>query len=394
VPHTRPTLPSSYNYVEAVLSKFHPRNLTSESYTWSNRLKDERYFKLILQENANKGWNPDKDGYFQHLDPPLNVPLKTEPPGSPSFSTSAHVPIRVFNVDAPPQKSSPNSSGPSTPTSNSSSFSAPQGHFQRSQPSPFKGYNGIPVQPIHASQQHSLKRPADLEVGHLEEMMDLPVQHKSARFSPEESYHEPGIVGQLGGGMGPHAEGDPQTHEMDEDEIPRITDREDVYFTVIEHPLKHQVKEFNILPAGILQLMRHYQSTPSDYIVVKLLCDPKMDKGEIFLTAVSTHYSQSSTGEISIPSLKVSQKMLPGRTKGFIFRLMYELVLGGKIMQSEVTDDFFIWSNVNQKGYPRKERDAFISQRIESNKKKVKPKRKTPGRPRKKESDELDFEEE
>jgi len=140
--------------------------------------------------------------------------------------------------------------------------------------------------------------------------------------------------------------------------------------------------------------MRHYQSAPSDYIVVKLLCDPKMDKGEIFLTAVSTHYSQNSTGEISIPSLKVSQKMLPGRTKGFTFRLMYELAIAGTMVQKEVTDEFFIWSNVNQKGYPRKERDAFISQRIESNKKKVKPKRKTPGRPRKKDNDELDFEDE
>jgi len=119
-----------------------------------------------------------------------------------------------------------------------------------------------------------------------------------------------------------------------------------------------------------------------------------MEKGEIFLTAVSTHYSQNSTGEISIPSLKVSQKMLPGRTKGFFFRLLYELVIGGKIVQSEVTDDFYIWSNVNQKGYPRAERDAFISQRIESNKKKVKPKRRTPGRPRKKDTDEIDFDDE
>jgi len=139
--------------------------------------------------------------------------------------------------------------------------------------------------------------------------------------------------------------------------------------------------------------MRHYQSSPSDYIVVKLLCDPKMEKDEIFLTAVSAHYSQSNNGEISIPSLKVSQKMLPGRTKGYAFRLLYELFVSGKIVQTEVTDEFFIWSNVNQKGYPRTEREAFIKERIKSNKKKVKPKRKTPGRPRKTDNDEIEFDE-
>jgi len=362
-----------------------------------------RYVKLPLLGNANKGWNADKDGYFQHLDPPTNSP-KLEPSSYTSHG------VRVYNVDETQQKLSPGSHCPSTGSSNFPN------HFQRNQLSPFKGYNGITVQQQHQPQQQqpihgSLKRPSDMEVGLLEEMMDTPVQHKTACFSQEEHYHSgmsgqsPGISGQMSPGIPgqpvrPHVPSTvedlskSQSYAEEDLETPRNTDREDVFFTVIEHPLKHQVKEFNILPAGILQLMRHYQSSPSDYIVVKLLCDPKMDKGEIFLTAVSTHYSQSSTGEIAIPSLKVSQKMLPGRTKGFTFRLMYELVIGGKMMQSEVTDEFFIWSNVNQKGYPRKERDAFITQRIESNKKKIKPKRKTPGRPRKKENDEIDFEDE
>jgi len=168
----------------------------------------------------------------------------------------------------------------------------------------------------------------------------------------------------------------------------RNIDRDDVYFTILRHPLKHQVKEFNILPATVLQLMRHYQnsSSSSDYVLVKLLCDPRMAKassGDIFLTAISTHYSQNNQGEIAIPSLKVSQKMLPGRTKGFVFRLVYELHIDAKVVQSELSSEFFIWSNVNQKGYPRKERDQYISQRIESNKKKTKPK-KHPGRPSKK----------
>eukprot|EP01124_Arcella_intermedia_P037265 TRINITY_DN9939_c0_g1_i3.p1 TRINITY_DN9939_c0_g1~~TRINITY_DN9939_c0_g1_i3.p1 ORF type:complete len:119 (-),score=13.10 TRINITY_DN9939_c0_g1_i3:65-421(-) len=117
-----------------------------------------------------------------------------------------------------------------------------------------------------------------------------------------------------------------------------------------------------------------------------------MEKGEIFLAAVSAHHSQSITGEIVVPSVKVSQKMLPGRTKGYSFRIMYELVVGGTVLQRETTDEFFLWSNVNQCGYPRKERDAIITQRIESNKTRVKPKGRTPGRPRKRDSDEIEFE--
>jgi hypothetical protein len=308
----------------------------------------ERYFKLNIHDNAIKNnWNAIDYGYFAHLDPPIK-----QDPGFSVYSDhilkSESSYANIYDYD----------------------------YFDEFvETKKYNGYNNNNVNP-------SLKRSAEVSVTKLER--DTYIQNES----DEEKYSVSSSKNESSPSSGSHV-------SSDELVIPKNihTDRKDIYFVITEHPLKHQVKEFNILPAGILQLMRHYQSSPSDYIVVKLLCDPKMEKDQIFLTAVSTHYLQTATGEISIPSLKVSQKMLPGRTKGFVFRLLYELFISGKIVQTEVTDEFFIWSNVNQKGYPRKERDAFISQRIESNKKKGKPKRKTPGRPRKRESDEIDFEE-
>jgi hypothetical protein len=66
----------------------------------------------------------------------------------------------------------------------------------------------------------------------------------------------------------------------------------------------------------------------------------------------------------------ISQAMLPGRTKGFKFSLTYTLVIDGREVERLVSDPFYIWSNVNQKGYPRKERDLYIIQRIKANSKK------------------------
>lgn len=141
---------------------------------------------------------------------------------------------------------------------------------------------------------------------------------------------------------------------------------------VVQGPAKHQVKEFNILPNNVI----HVKYTPknSDYILIRLICDKKMRKREkvIFLSAVSPKHAVNQEGEIVLQNLKISKEMLQGRTKGFKFCLAYTLVENGKEVETIKSNTFYIWSNVNQPGFPRKQREQYLAQRIRNNKNKRK----------------------
>lgn len=141
------------------------------------------------------------------------------------------------------------------------------------------------------------------------------------------------------------------------------------YFTLVVGPGKHQVKEFNILPINVVKLK--YEAKSSDYMVVKLICDKKMNKpeSEIFITAVSAYHSQEDPNSIYFPNLKISQQMLRGRTKGYNFRLKFVLVVDGVEVEKVESEEFYLWSNVNQKGFPREERDSYVSHKVRSVKK-------------------------
>jgi len=139
---------------------------------------------------------------------------------------------------------------------------------------------------------------------------------------------------------------------------------------VVQGPAKHQVKEFNILPNNVI----HVKYTPknSDYILIRLICDKKMRKREkvIFLNAISPKHAVNEDGEIVLQNLKISKEMLQGRTKGFKFCLAYTLVENGKEVETIKSNTFYIWSNVNQPGFPRKQREQYLAQRIRNNKRK------------------------
>lgn len=131
------------------------------------------------------------------------------------------------------------------------------------------------------------------------------------------------------------------------------------YITLLVGPGEHQVKDFNILPINILRI--NYESKSSDYIVVHLLCDAKMKRAtrDIFMTAVSAHHLMHDNKRAVLPALKISQQMLRGRTKGFLFQLRYTLVVDGRELESLLSEPFYLWSNVSQRSFPRHEREAY-----------------------------------
>lgn len=141
---------------------------------------------------------------------------------------------------------------------------------------------------------------------------------------------------------------------------------------ILAGPAKHQVKEFNILPNNVLAV--NYDPKNSDYILIRLICDKKMRRREkvIFMSAVSAKHAANEDGEIILHNLKISKEMLQGRTKGFKFCLAYTLVCDGKEVETIKSNTFYIWSNVNQPGFPRKQREQYLAQRIKANKRRRK----------------------
>lgn len=131
------------------------------------------------------------------------------------------------------------------------------------------------------------------------------------------------------------------------------------YMSLLVGPGEHQVKDFNILPINILRI--NYDSKSSDYIVVHLLCDVKMKRAtrDIFMTAISAHHLTHDNKRAVLPALKISQQMLRGRTKGFLFQLKYTLVVDGHELETLHSEPFYLWSNVSQRSFPRHEREAY-----------------------------------
>lgn len=142
------------------------------------------------------------------------------------------------------------------------------------------------------------------------------------------------------------------------------------YITLLVGPGEHQVKDFNILPINILRI--NYESKSSDYIVVHLICDLKMKRAQrdIFMTAVSAHHQMHDNKRAVLPALKISQQMLRGRTKGFLFQLRYTLVIDGHEVESLHCEPFYLWSNVSQRSFPRHEREAYAAETQDINTKK------------------------
>jgi len=134
-------------------------------------------------------------------------------------------------------------------------------------------------------------------------------------------------------------------------------------------PGEHQIKDYNFQPVNILYV--NYTAQSSDYISVKLICDPKMNRvdPEVFILAFSPAFAVDESNLVFLPNLKISKEMLKGRTKGFNFYLEYSLIVKGNEVHSVRSNPFRLWSNVNQTGFPREKREEYVTQTETINKK-------------------------
>lgn len=126
-------------------------------------------------------------------------------------------------------------------------------------------------------------------------------------------------------------------------------------------PGVHQIKEYNIKPPSIIRI--NYTPSNSDILIVKLVCDKAMGlkDQEFFLAAVSPKYSADDSDRIYFTNLKISKDMLKGRTKGYTFHLSYCIFSNGEEKYKILSEPFYLWSNVNQNGFPREERDMYAN---------------------------------
>lgn len=88
----------------------------------------------------------------------------------------------------------------------------------------------------------------------------------------------------------------------------------------------------------------------------------------MFLAAVPVLWTASEAEDIILTNLKVTQSMMPGRTKGFKFYLLVTLIHNDQQIDFVLSHPFLLWSNVNQEGFPRDDRARFLKARIETNK--------------------------
>lgn len=151
-----------------------------------------------------------------------------------------------------------------------------------------------------------------------------------------------------------------------------IGDLNDCKIILEAGPGCHQIKEYNIRPVNVIRV--NYTPRNSDILVVKLMCDPamKLKDCEVFLTAMSPKFQTDDSDRLYLPNLKISKDMLKGRTKGYKFNLVYSLFIKGEESFRLVSESFFLWSNVNQNGFPREERDSYTNSECQSSNKKRK----------------------
>jgi hypothetical protein len=145
-------------------------------------------------------------------------------------------------------------------------------------------------------------------------------------------------------------------------------------FSIATGPWTHQVKDSNLLPTSIVRV-NPSTATSSDFIIARLVCDPLYRlNGVIFLGAIPSLYADEK-GCVVLPSLKITKAMLPGRTKGFDFRVLYTYLKNGVEVEHVLSASFAIWANAYQSGFPLQEHSQQIEKRTQINRAK---KRKVP----------------
>lgn len=141
-----------------------------------------------------------------------------------------------------------------------------------------------------------------------------------------------------------------------------------VYMSLLCGPEPNQVKEFNILPTNYIKI--HYLAKLTDYILVRLVNTDKeqyYNQSSIFMGATCAVGDRDHRHLVRLPNMKITKADLHGRTKGYLYYLTYTLVVDGIEVFTIRSNDFHIWSNVNQEGFPREQRQMNIRKRKEAN---------------------------
>jgi len=163
---------------------------------------------------------------------------------------------------------------------------------------------------------------------------------------------------------------------------------------VVTDPMAHQVKEFNIIPASEIEISKSASISSSSFISVDLIVpktlkrntdggDDKERDRAIHLTSINANL-KGEDNVIKFANIKTYQRIIPGKTKGHLFKLRFTLrnydIQGREISHESVHSlPFYIWSNVNQPGFPKSSRMIKLRKQAECNKKKRdEKKRKNP----------------
>jgi hypothetical protein len=128
----------------------------------------------------------------------------------------------------------------------------------------------------------------------------------------------------------------------------------------LEHdPTEHQVKDFNIIPTPVIKLSANTDPKTCDFVAAFLYCDESMNiEDSIFLAALNAKLV--SNNELAFINLRVTKDMLKGRTKGFSFVIGFTYISDGQEIETIYTTPFWLFSNVNQEGFPKSERDSYL----------------------------------
>jgi len=120
---------------------------------------------------------------------------------------------------------------------------------------------------------------------------------------------------------------------------------ENRYFEIDVGPNEHQMKGWSITPTNILKI--NFEPSNSDVIAVSLRCDDSigMSDPDIFLGASSPKFNVSKNNLLYLPFLKISKEMIQGPTKGFEFKLVYSLIVNGKVVYKEFSRPFRLHSS-------------------------------------------------
>lgn len=132
------------------------------------------------------------------------------------------------------------------------------------------------------------------------------------------------------------------------------------YMRVETQPQEYQVKDFNILPTLVLRVLDPMRARHCDRVAAFLYCDEHLNlEDPFFLAALNARHAPN--GELHFNNLRVSKDMLHGRTKGYSFVIGFSYITAnGVTLDTVYTTPFWLFSNVNQEGFPKAARDSIL----------------------------------